>query len=177
MSEHYILVIEDQEDLAELYEATLEEAGYGVRLALTGEEGIAEFRARGADIILLDMTLPEINGAQVLRQIREMNAAVPVIVITGETHAELRQQCERLGVHDYLPKPVNYDAMLTAIKLALEGPPEEAELVTLRLPRRVLAELSEINPSLERALTTLLDERSRLKIEEARGKEGLGGRG
>jgi DNA-binding response OmpR family regulator len=160
MSEHCILVIEDQEDLAELYETALQGVGYGVRLAMTGEEGVGEFKARGADVVLLDMTLPEMNGAEVLKQIREINASVPVIVITGETHEGLRQQCERLGVHDYLSKPVNYEAMLAAIKLALEVPAEESEIVTLRLPARVIAALSEINPSLERALQTLLDERS-----------------
>ncbi|HEV7857226.1 MAG TPA: response regulator [Pyrinomonadaceae bacterium] len=160
-------MIEDQEDLAELYETTLKGMGYGVCLAMTGEEGVGEFQARGADVVLLDMTLPEMNGAEVLKQIREINASVPVIIITGETHEGLRQQCERLGVHDYLSKPVNYEAMLTAIKLALEVPPEESELVTLRLPTRVLAGLHEINPNLSRALTTLLDERSR---KEKRGK-------
>jgi DNA-binding response OmpR family regulator len=161
MSEHCILVIEDQEDLAELYETTLKGAGYGVRLAFTGEEGVAEFKAHGADAVLLDMTLPEMNGVEVLKQVREINTSVPVIVITGETHAELRQQCERLGAQDYLPKPVNYNAMLTTIKLALEIPHEEAEVITLRLPKRMLAELSEINPNLEGALTTLLEERRR----------------
>lgn len=163
MSEHCILVIEDQEDLAELYEATLKKAGYRVRLALTGEEGMAEFRAHGADLLLLDMTLPEMNGAQVLREVRELNAKVPVIIITGETNQELRQHCERLGVRDYLPKPVNYDAMLTAIKLALEDAPEDAELVTLRLPKRLLSELTEIDPNLARALATLLEERGQRK--------------
>jgi len=161
MSEHCILVIEDQEDLAELYETTLRGAGYGVRLAMTGEEGVGEFKAHSADVVLLDMTLPEMNGAEVLKQIREINASVPVIIITGETHAGLRQQCERLGVQDYLPKPVNYDAMLTTIKLALDTPPEESEVIMLRLPKSLLAELSEIEPNLESAIITLLEERRR----------------
>jgi DNA-binding response OmpR family regulator len=161
MSEHCILVIEDQEDLAELYEATLKRAGYRARLAATGEEGVGEFKVHSADLLLLDMTLPEMNGAEVLKQIREINASVPVIIITGETHEGLRQQCERLGVHDYLSKPVNYEAMLTAIKLALETPLEEAELVTLRLSKRTIAALSEINPNLSQAIKTLLDEHSR----------------
>jgi two-component system, NtrC family, response regulator AtoC len=168
MSEHCILVIEDQEDLAELYETTLKAAGYGVRLALTGEEGVAEFQAHGADVVVLDMTLPEMNGVEVLKQVREINASVPVIVITGETHAEMRRQCEMLGVQDHLPKPVNYDAMLMTIRLALETPPEEAEVIRLRLPKRMLAELSEIDTNLERALTTLLEER-RQKEKGARG--------
>jgi DNA-binding response OmpR family regulator len=158
MSEHCILVIEDQEDLAELYEEA-------IKKALSGEEGIAEFRASGADVILLDMTLPEMHGAEVLREIRALNASVPVIIITGEASEQLHQQCERLGVHDYLKKPVDYDALLTSIKLALEIPPEESEVLTLRLPARVVAQLSEIDPNLERAITRLLDESGTKKMK------------
>jgi DNA-binding response OmpR family regulator len=160
MSEHCILVIEDQEDLAELYESSLRQAGYKVRNAFTGEEGIAEFQASGADLLLLDMTLPEMHGTEVLREIRNLNASVPVIVITAEENDQLREQCERLGVHDYLAKPVNYDAMLTAIQLALETPPEEAELITLRLTSRVIKQLTEIDSNLERAITQLIEERA-----------------
>jgi two-component system phosphoglycerate transport system response regulator PgtA len=165
MSEHCILVIEDQEDLAELYEEVIKKAGYGSRTALTGEEGLAEFRANGADVILLDMTLPEMHGAEVLREIRAINPSIPVIIITGEASEQLHQQCERLGVHDYLAKPVDYNALLTSIKLALEIPAEEAEVLTLRLPARVIAQLSEIDQNLERAITRLLEESSTKKMK------------
>jgi DNA-binding response OmpR family regulator len=168
MGEHCILVIEDQEDLAELYESTLKRAGYQVRNAFTGEEGIAEFQASGADVVLLDMTLPEMHGTQVLREIRNINASVPVIVVTAEDSEQLREQCERLGVHDYLAKPVNYDAMLTAVQLALDSPPEEAEVITLRLPSRVVRQLTEIDTNLERAITELVKERD-AKANKARG--------
>jgi DNA-binding response OmpR family regulator len=159
MAEHCILVIEDQEDLAELYEATLKKAGYKVRNAFSGEEGIAEFEASGADVVLLDMTLPEMHGTQVLREIRSLNASIPVIVISAEASDQLREQCERLGVQDYLSKPVNYDAMLTAVKVALDSPPEDAEVITLRLPSHVIRRLTEIDSNLERAITRLVDER------------------
>jgi DNA-binding response OmpR family regulator len=165
MSEHCILVIEDQEDLAELYKEAIKKAGYGARTALTGEEGLAEFRASGADVILLDMTLPEMHGAEVLREIRATNASVPVIIITGEASEQLHQQCERLGVHDYLAKPVNYDALLASIKMALELPTAEAEVLTLRLPASVVAQLTEIDPNLERAITRLLEERGAAKMK------------
>jgi DNA-binding response OmpR family regulator len=168
MGEHCILVIEDQEDLAELYESTLKKAGYNVRNAFTGEEGIAEFQANGADVVLLDMTLPEMHGTQVLKEIRALNASVPVIVVTAEENDQLREQCERLGVQDYLAKPVNYDALLTAVQLALEVPPEEAEVITVRLPSRVIRQLGEIDSSLERAITQLVEERDS-KANKARG--------
>jgi DNA-binding response OmpR family regulator len=163
MTEHCILVIEDQEDLSELYEAALAEAGYKVRAAFTGEEGIAEFRANGADAVLLDMTLPEMHGTQVLHEIRSANAGVPVIVISAETSEQLREQCERLGVQAYLSKPINYDAMLASLEAALETPPEEAELVTLRLPSRVVRQLNEVDSNLERAITRLVEERQQAK--------------
>ncbi len=160
MSEHCILVIEDQEDQAELYEAALKNGGYRVRNAYTGEEGIAEFKANGADVVLLDMTLPEMHGAQVLREIRVISPSIPVIIVTGETHAQLREQCERLGVHGYLPKPPDFDELMMLVKRALETPSEEAEVVTLRLPTRIIEELSAIDTNLERAITRLIDQRS-----------------
>ena len=168
MTEHCILVIEDQEDLAELYESTLKKAGDQVRNAFTGEEGIAEFQANGADVVLLDMTLPEMHGTQVLKEIRAVNASVPVIVVTAEENDQLREQCTRLGVQDYLAKPVNYDALLTAVQLALEAPPEEAEVITVRLPSRVVQQLGEIDSNLERAITQLVEERDS-KANKARG--------
>jgi DNA-binding response OmpR family regulator len=159
VDEHCILIIEDQEDLAELYESALEKAGYKVRNAYTGEEGLAEFQANGADLILLDMTLPEMNGAQVLKAIRALNASLPIIIVTGEASDDLRQQCEMLGVEEYLSKPPDLDAMLEAIERSLESPPEEAEILTLRLARPLLAQLSEIDSNIERAIIKLLDER------------------
>jgi DNA-binding response OmpR family regulator len=171
VSEHCILVIEDQEDLAELYEATLKNAGYGVRNAFTGEEGLAEFQANGADVILLDMTLPEMHGTQVLHEIRAINPSVPVIVITAEESEQLREQCQRLGVHDYLSKPVNYDAMLTAIEFALDTPPQEAELITLRLPTSIIEQLREFDSNLERAITQLVEDRQQ-KAAQARAAQG-----
>lgn len=161
MNEHCILVIEDQDDLAELYRATLKDAGYKVQLALTGEEGLAEFRANGADLVLLDMTLPEMQGTQVLRELRALNATVPVIIVTGETGELFRSECERLGVQGYLSKPPDYKELLEMIRRGLEAPPEEAEVVTLRLPKRVIEQLSEIDSNLEQAITKLADGRKR----------------
>lgn len=156
MNEHCILVIEDQEDLSELYKATLKKAGYKVRLALTGEEGLAEFKANGGDLILLDMTLPEMQGLQVLHEIRALNATIPIIIITGETGELYRDESERLGVQGYLSKPPDYNALLETIRQSLESPPEDAEVVTLRLPKRVIERLIEIDSNLEQAITQLL---------------------
>ena len=158
MSKHCILVIEDQEDLASLYEANLRRAGYKVRSAFTGEEGVAEFKANGADCVLLDMTLPEMSGLQALKEIRALSPDVPVIVVTGETNERQRADCERLGINAYLSKPPDHDALTAAITLALAEPAEEREVVTLRLPKRIVARLTELDANLERAITLLCEQ-------------------
>ncbi len=162
MGRHRIIVIEDQEDLAALYESSLEKAGYAVSKAYTGEEGVAEFQDRGADAILLDMTLPEMHGLQTLQEIRSLDARVPVIVATGETNEDTRKQCERLGVQSYLAKPVDHNELERAFRRALSDErtlTEEYEVVTLRLPTRVIECLSGIDENLERAVTVICEEK------------------
>ena len=157
-----IIVIEDQEDLAALYESTLTREGYEVSKAYTGEEGVALFQDEGADALLLDMTLPEMNGLQALQEIRALNANVPVVVVTGETSADIRRRCEHLGVHDYLPKPVNYDELSAALRRALSDPKtttEEYQVITLRLPSRIIKCLSGVNENIERAVELICEEK------------------
>ena len=160
MGKHRILVIEDQEDLADLYESSLEKAGYEVTNAYTGEEGVAEFETNGADAVLLDMTLPEMHGTKVLEEIRNLSASVPVVVVTGETLAESRDVCNRLGVQDYLSKPPDHDALLKAFERALSNPTtnDQYMVITLRLPARVLQLLHDVDSNIERAITRICDE-------------------
>lgn len=162
MSGDRIIVIEDQEDLAKLYEATLVNEGYEVFTAYTGEEGVAEFEDGGAAAVLLDMTLPEMNGVQTLKKIRALNAKVPVVVATGEVNEEIRKQCERLGVREYLAKPVKQQELTGAITRALRDPAiktEEYEVVTLRLPTRIIKCLTGLDENLERAVTLICEEK------------------
>lgn len=164
MPEQHILVVEDQEDLAALYETALRREGYRVTKAYTGEEGVAVFQDDGADAVLLDMTLPEMHGLKTLQAIRALDANVPVIVATGETSDDTRQQCARLGIHEYLSKPVDYEHLTRALRHALDDPKtqtEEYEVVTLRLPTRVVKALTRIDENLETAVTKLCEEKSK----------------
>jgi len=157
-----IIIIEDQEDLAALYETTLAKAGYAVIKAYTGEEGVAAFQDEGADAVVLDMTLPEMHGLQTLQELRALNPNVPVVVVTGETSEDTRKQCERLGVQAYLSKPAHHNDLLKAIGRALSDErtlTEEYEVITLRLPTRIVKCLAGIDENLERAVTSLCEER------------------
>jgi DNA-binding response OmpR family regulator len=162
MAGRRVLVIEDQEDLAALYESALSKEGFDVSKAYTGEEGVALFEDNGADAVMLDMTLPEMHGVQTLQQIRRLNANVPVVVVTGETSDETRRQCERLGVQEYLAKPADHNQILSALRHALSDPKtttEEYEVVTLRLPSRIVKCLSGIDENIERAVELICEEK------------------
>ncbi|HYE16747.1 MAG TPA: response regulator [Pyrinomonadaceae bacterium] len=168
MAERRVLVIEDQEDLAALYETALTEDGFRVSKAYTGEEGVALFEDNGADAVLLDMTLPEMHGVQTLQRIRELNTNVPVVVVTGETSDETRQQCERLGVQEYLSKPAGNSEISQALRRALADPKtttEEYQVVTLRLPTRIIRCLMALDENLERAVETICEEKFESKTE------------
>ncbi len=157
-----VLVIEDQEDIAALYEHALSKEGYAVSKAYTGEEGVALFEDEGADAVVLDMTLPEMHGVQTLQSIRGMNANVPVVVVTGETSDETRQQCERLGVQEYLAKPADHRQIIAALRRALNDPKtttEEYQVVTLRLPTRIIKCLTGLDENIERAVEMICEER------------------
>lgn len=157
-----VLVIEDQEDLAELYASSLTKEGFRVTKAYTGEEGLAFLEDEGADIIVLDVTLPEMNGVQVLQRIRDRNAQIPVVVATGETNDETRQQCERLGIQAYMEKPVKSEALAAALHGAFNDPKmatEEYEVVTLRLSKRIIQCLTGIDQNIERAVEMLCAEK------------------
>lgn len=161
MAGQRVLVIEDQEDLAALYEQALGTEGYEVSKAYTGEEGFALFEDHGADAVVLDMTLPEMHGVETLRSIRHLNANVPVVVVTGETSAETRQQCERLGVQEYLSKPADYRDIMDSLRRALSDPKtttEEYQVVTLRLPSRIVKCLMGLDDNLERAVEKICEE-------------------
>ncbi|HEV2762592.1 MAG TPA: response regulator [Pyrinomonadaceae bacterium] len=162
MSKPRVIVVEDQEDLAALYQASLSKAGFEVVNAYTGEEGVAEFRAKGADAVMLDMTLPEMHGLQTLQEIRALSTNVPVVVVTGETSDETRQQCERLGVQEYLQKPAEYKDLTAALRRALNDEKtltEEYEVVTMRLPTRIIKCLTGLDENLERAVTLICEEK------------------
>jgi DNA-binding response OmpR family regulator len=162
LSGQKVLVIEDQEDLAALYEQALVKEGFEVSKAYTGEEGFALFEDNGADAVVLDMTLPEMHGVQTLQSIRNLNANVPVVVVTGETSDETRRQCERLGVQEYLTKPASYHDIMDALRRALSDPKtttEEYQVVTLRLPTRIVKCLMGIDENLERAVERICEEK------------------
>jgi DNA-binding response OmpR family regulator len=102
---HRILIVEDNPDLAFGLRATLEIEGYGVDVAADGRAGLNSVRATRPDLIILDLMLPEMNGYQVLRALRENNDETPVLILTARGEEADKVLGFRLGADDYVTKP------------------------------------------------------------------------
>jgi DNA-binding response OmpR family regulator len=110
-----ILLIEDDPRLAEMVQRYLGEAGFDVAVAPKGEVGIARHAREGFDCIILDLTLPDIDGLDVCRRIRA-RAQTPILMLTARGDAMDRVVGLELGADDYLPKPFEPRELLARVK-------------------------------------------------------------
>ena len=113
-----VLVIEDS-DLGAGLRANLEMEGYEVELAENGRRGLALARAFRADLLVLDMMLPDIDGLYVLRTLRQEGDRVPVLVLTARGQESDKVLALKLGADDYLTKPFGLLELLARIEVLL----------------------------------------------------------
>lgn len=100
-----ILVIDDQPIVAGALAESLQSAGNEVILAGGGEEGLTILEKVRPDAVFLDLVMPGMDGLEVLRRIRELDARLPVIILSGWVNAETVERARQLGVSDVLSKP------------------------------------------------------------------------
>ena len=125
----HILVMEDELSVAKGLEMILSEEGYRVDLADTGRLAMEAFKQKRFDLLVADLRLPDIDGMEVIKQVKEAKPETEVIVITGYGTTAKAVTAMKLGVHDFLPKPFTEDQIKTAIGEALkkhEAKPVEA---------------------------------------------------
>ncbi len=101
-----ILIIDDEAVLAKNVAKFLEKAGYSTRLAHTGAAGLENFSSNPPDVVVLDYRLPDMDGIALIQRIREQDAAVPILMITGHGSIELAVDAMKAGANDLLTKPV-----------------------------------------------------------------------
>jgi DNA-binding response OmpR family regulator len=99
------LIIEDEENIAELLQMFLEKDGYAVRTAADGRAGLEQVKSFEPDIILLDIMLPKLDGVQVLKRLREEDDSTPVIMLTAKSETYDKVFALEAGADDYITKP------------------------------------------------------------------------
>ena len=100
-----ILLVEDDATVRETVGVYLRRAGYEVRCVADGASAVEEFAARGADLVLLDLMLPQLGGFDVLRRVRALRRETPVIMLTARGQEHERVQGLQVGADDYVTKP------------------------------------------------------------------------
>src|SRR6266700_885912 len=123
------LVIDDEPQIRRLLRITLEANGYRVFNAATGHDGIAQAAQRRPDVILLDLGLPDIEGKEVLRQLREWSH-VPVLILTVRDREDDKVAALDAGADDYVTKPFNNAELLARLRAALRhAQPQGADAI------------------------------------------------
>lgn len=117
-----ILVIDDERLLCDLLQNSLREHGHEVFAAYNGREGVASFRRRRPRFTLLDLNLPDINGIEVLKEVRDIDPQSAVIILTGCATDQLERQARTLGITDFLIKDLSFDVLLGAVQRAMQEP-------------------------------------------------------
>jgi len=121
-----VLIVEDEEAIRDLVAFHLEAAGFWVRQAVDGEEGLREALENPPDLIILDLMLPGMDGVALLRALRR-ESRVPVVMLTARTEEADRVRGLELGADDYVGKPFSPRELVARVKAVLRRtePPQE----------------------------------------------------
>jgi len=110
-----ILVIDDDEIIGSLFKATLEEEGHTVVTARTGTEGIQYAKQRDFDLVFLDLKLPDMDGAQVFREIRNVRPTLLVTIITGYPGSDMMERALKEGPLGVMNKPFSDSDIIAVV--------------------------------------------------------------
>lgn len=122
-----ILVVDDEPQIRKFIDISLRSQGYATLLAGTGQEGLTLLATKGADLIVLDLGLPDKDGREVLKELRQWSR-VPVIVLTVRSGEEEKVALLDAGANDYVTKPFGVDELMARIRAFLrtmESSPDE----------------------------------------------------
>ena len=113
-----VLIADDDADLLDLMAYALRREGYTVLAAINGQQALQRYEAESPDIVLLDVTMPKLNGFEVCRRIRQ-EAATPIIMLTARDEEEDVVRGFQLGADDYVVKPFSPRELVSRVQAVL----------------------------------------------------------
>jgi DNA-binding response OmpR family regulator len=114
-----VLVVDDEFSIREYYKEFLNDNGYEVILASNGEEGLKAFKSDKPDLVLLDISMPDINGMDILKEMKKTNETIPVFLLTA--YEQYKRNFASLYAEEYLVKNKRPEFILKKIKEYMEG--------------------------------------------------------
>jgi EAL domain-containing protein (putative c-di-GMP-specific phosphodiesterase class I) len=154
-----VLIVDDEPELREAYAALLQHAGYAVETANGGKTAVAILDKEHFDVILTDISMPDMDGLQVLKTVRERDLDVPVVLMTGNPQVETAVQALEQGALRYLMKPIREDALCQtvadAVRLHKLAALKREYLAHLGADSRLVGDRAGLDASFARALASL----------------------
>lgn len=127
-----ILLVEDDSTLAMIVSETLQRNGFEVNMAVNGEDGLHKFSLCGADLIVADVMMPQLDGFAMGRRIRQIDRHVPILFLTARSEIEDIVEGFELGGNDYLKKPFKMLELIVRIKALLRrNTPDDSERLAI----------------------------------------------
>jgi DNA-binding response OmpR family regulator len=117
-----LLVVEDDPKIAAVLVKGLRKQGFTAEWVMTGTEALSRLDVADVDLLLLDLGLPDLDGLEVLEQLRNRGWESPVVVITARTDPRDRTRAAELGVQSYLTKPFAWSDVWSAVRNGLVAP-------------------------------------------------------
>jgi len=120
-AEHSVLVVDDNDDIREMFVARLRQEGFRARGASSGAGALREIAADLPSLVLLDVSMPEMSGLEVLARVRETHDPVqlPVVMVTARSESEDIVEALGLGANDYVTKPIDLPVVLARVRAQL----------------------------------------------------------
>ena len=122
-----ILIVDDDTSIVGLLQQFFEGTGYHVEFALHGGDALTLIQHDPPDVVLLDIAMPGLDGVQVLQRILALEAAPPVIIVTGHEEGTLSVQTRAMGAFDYITKPFDLSRLSRAVDAALAPASEDTD--------------------------------------------------
>jgi two-component system nitrogen regulation response regulator NtrX len=132
MSQERILIIDDETSIRSSLRGILEDEGFQVKTAESGEEALRFMDKQSFDLLLLDIWLPEMSGLDVLRKVKTMDETPPVVMISGHGTVETAVKAVKMGAFDFLEKPLTLEKVVLTVRNALKQSRLEEENTLLR---------------------------------------------
>ncbi|GAI54383.1 unnamed protein product, partial [marine sediment metagenome] len=114
-----ILLVDDESHVLELLSVAMEDEGYRILTANNGRKALDQLKKEEPQVVLLDIRMPDLDGVEVLRQIKEINKATSVIMMTAYGGMDTVVKAMQLGAYDYLTKPLDLKKVKVLIRRAL----------------------------------------------------------
>jgi DNA-binding NtrC family response regulator len=138
----HVVVVDDEPDVCEVMRHVLEKEGYAVTTGTTARRALEIVATSGCDLVLADVAMPETDGITLCQELSGIHPGLPMMLVTGRADVATLAKALRVGVRDFLPKPLDMTALLSSVARII-GHPTDARISTA-LPEQVLGSKSEL---------------------------------